>query len=185
MSDEELRALAEAATRGPWREGPGAVWTDWRLPNEALGQPFSLPEQHIATVSGPNRAYIVAVSPDVVLDLLDRLELAEQRARVTEMAAAFAAVREAKDDEWTVRQHREDAKIVQTAMQRLAEARTTYPPHSVYVPLDDASSLLMALQRVGLYKPSPVLTLLEDAMVEEHGTRDAILSGTKVRVVEP
>jgi hypothetical protein len=51
---------------------------------------------------------------------------------------------------WTAAQHQKDAKIVQTVLQRVAERSTGQP---VYVPLDDASQVLMGLHLAGLYKP--------------------------------
>lgn len=58
---------------------------------------------------------------------------------------------------WTAAQHREDAKLVQAAMQRIAQRRldmgAVRRTPEVYIPLDDASDLLMALHRDGLYAP--------------------------------
>jgi hypothetical protein len=52
---------------------------------------------------------------------------------------------------WTPEQHRRDAKVVRDEMQRLAEARTS---GSVFVPIEDASNLLLSLHRAGLERPA-------------------------------
>lgn len=76
MTDEELRALAEAATRGPWEEGRrvfhdghsvqrlGPIEACW-CNDETAELDFTRGQADID--------YIKAVSPDVVLALLDRL----------------------------------------------------------------------------------------------------------------
>jgi hypothetical protein len=91
MTDTELRVLAEAATPGPWkadvfnvcdRVSPpptGPIWGShvWIGPyshyipseHEQIGERLSAPT--------PDAAYIAAVSPDVILALLDRCEKAE------------------------------------------------------------------------------------------------------------
>lgn len=77
-----------------------------------------------------------------------------------------------KPDGWTAEQHRKDAGLVQNAMQRVAEQRVT--TGSVYVPIDDASDVLMALHRAGLYRPEPIV---------EGGTEVSV--GTEQHVHDP
>lgn len=52
--------------------------------------------------------------------------------------------------EWTAKQHRKDAKVVQDVLMRVAERSTG---QSVFVPEQDASDVLMGLHHAGLYRP--------------------------------
>ena len=69
---DQLRALAQAATPGPWRvEAQGhASQGVARVNNLEVAPPDSVELAHCAT----DAAYIAAVSPDVVLALLDEVE---------------------------------------------------------------------------------------------------------------
>lgn len=58
---DNLRALAEAATPGPWQDANGYVIADGR----------------VLTLTPNNRAYIAAVDPQTVLALIDRAKRAE------------------------------------------------------------------------------------------------------------
>lgn len=70
-----LRALATAATPGPWRtESGGGGWTNVHAP---LGVLVS------ESMQSADALFIAALSPDVVLALLDRLERAERAPAVS------------------------------------------------------------------------------------------------------
>lgn len=76
MSDDELRALAEAATPGPWTESR-RVFHDGSYSIDGIG-PIGACwcNDETADLSFERDAdadYIKAVSPDVILELLDRL----------------------------------------------------------------------------------------------------------------
>lgn len=85
MSDEELRALAEAATPGPWEVVGESVVTDGNAATVAVIEAPDYEE---------DAAYIAAANPTAVLDLLDRLAAAEARASAAEarLAGLRAAV---------------------------------------------------------------------------------------------
>lgn len=76
MSDyEELRELAKAATPGPWIRNVG--WFDKSLDYIATGtHPLDEGYQDVAAVAAghpENAAYIAKASPDVVIDLTNRV----------------------------------------------------------------------------------------------------------------
>lgn len=82
MNDQELRRLAEAATPGPWG-APNPDWPEKVMP--IYGHGFGGMDP-IAWAVWPDfdrrkadAAYIAAVSPDVILGLLDRLAAAGHR----------------------------------------------------------------------------------------------------------
>lgn len=94
MTDDELRTLAEAATPGPWywdlpdrgedtlcsatvkMTNCRGILTDW--PEMVLGGTAHNDYTAGIYASDADRAYIQAVSPEVVLGLLDRLAKAER-----------------------------------------------------------------------------------------------------------
>lgn len=71
-----IRALAVAATPGPWKvkdtysSDGGRRW-EW------VGVASKHAYDHIASVDGPDAAYIAALSPDVALALCDRVAALE------------------------------------------------------------------------------------------------------------
>jgi len=69
---DQLRALARAATPGPWRvEAQGHAWQEVaRVNNLEVAPPDSVELAHCAD----DAAYIAAVSPDVVLGLIAEVE---------------------------------------------------------------------------------------------------------------
>jgi len=69
---DQLRALAHAATPGPWRvEAQGHAWQEVaRVNNLEVAPPDSVELAHCAD----DAAYIAAVSPDVVLGLIAEVE---------------------------------------------------------------------------------------------------------------
>ena len=83
MNDKELRALAEAATPGPWKRWKGRA-SHMAVINKSQ-------QKRMYSVEGPdgvgdyedwgytkaNATYMAAASPDVVLNLLDRVEKSE------------------------------------------------------------------------------------------------------------
>lgn len=84
-NDLELRRLAEGATPGPWRnhrEPPPVVnlWFDANHgePVESRGTAFAFGVAVAVVAEKKDARYIAAVSPAVILDLLDRLEAAER-----------------------------------------------------------------------------------------------------------
>lgn len=98
---DRLRVLAEAATEGPWAwESVGDKDNDWCL-GVLCGeddQPLSgrveaasdaVADELVCSGNGlHNAAYIAAVSPDVLLALLFRLQASEARVRELERALA-------------------------------------------------------------------------------------------------
>lgn len=74
---DQLRALARAATPGPWRvEAQGHAEQDVaRVNNLEVAPPDSVELAHCAD----DAAYIAAVSPDVVLDLIDEVLTSRRR----------------------------------------------------------------------------------------------------------
>lgn len=90
---EDLRALAEAATPGPWTdEVPGMIHQ-------------SSTPGYIGTAEHPeDRAFIAAANPTAVLALLDRVEAAE---------AAVERVR-ALADSWPVGDNGQDYRLAVT-----------------------------------------------------------------------
>lgn len=74
---DQLRALARAATPGPWRvEAQGHAWQEVaRVNNLEVAPPASVELAHCAT----DAAYIAAVSPDVVLGLIDEVLTSRRR----------------------------------------------------------------------------------------------------------
>ena len=93
-TDAELRALAEAATPGPWRHSGATVWapvspddpTDYS--GEAVAYVPTLGDEFDAD----DAAYIAAMSPDVALALIDRLKRAEAALSVERIAEALVPV---------------------------------------------------------------------------------------------
>lgn len=89
MSHDDLRALAEAATPGPWHLeshweplcGPRETTTTWYIPGLARwhGLPTSV---HFAKDEATAR-YVTAVSPDVVIDLLNMQDTLRRARRIT------------------------------------------------------------------------------------------------------
>ena len=67
MSDETLRALAEAATPGPW--------VAWIIPGCSVVR--TAQEPYVTCSTDADLAFIAAANPTAVLALLDRLEAAE------------------------------------------------------------------------------------------------------------
>ena len=73
MTDTELRSLAEKAHREPWDYWDLASWEYEGLDGKSgMMRPAPLTEPE-------NAALIAAVSPEVVLSLLDRLAAADER----------------------------------------------------------------------------------------------------------
>jgi hypothetical protein len=75
---ERLRELAKAATPGPWTAEP-YVYADedgrGRVTSPSDSDDFNL----VDSLAAADAKYIAAVSPDVVLELLDALEDAESK----------------------------------------------------------------------------------------------------------
>lgn len=73
-----LRAVAEAATPGPWRTGTG----DHHSRDVHRAEPADVPVRDVAVCGGAHghadARYIAAAAPDVVLCLLDALDAAER-----------------------------------------------------------------------------------------------------------
>lgn len=103
MTDAELRRLAEGATPGPWEhqqnfpdhEGPDTWWVDGPENSvvgvDCTGRPC---------VTKADSRYIAAVSPDAVLDMLNRLDLAHRLSHAVseweDLAGAPPEVRDAR-----------------------------------------------------------------------------------------
>jgi hypothetical protein len=92
----DLRALAEAATPGPWRAEKYVPsldddWTEGTYGWWVEGLDWADDSGEFRNFTGPNAAYIAAVSPDVVLALLDERDAL--RAALENIAAdAIAAL---------------------------------------------------------------------------------------------
>ena len=90
----QLRDLAQAATPGPWRvEAQGHASQEVaRVNNLEVAPPDSVELAHCAT----DAAYIAAVSPDVVLGLIDEVD--RLRLLLRESAAWHEVEMGAKED---------------------------------------------------------------------------------------
>lgn len=92
----DLRALAQAATRGPWTTAARYGWAQLVTVKTDPPQPIcSTPRSDQATYDA---AYIAAVSPDVILALLDRLDEYEKvhGTEVAQVAARLTAETESR-----------------------------------------------------------------------------------------
>jgi hypothetical protein len=91
----ELRKLAEAATPGPWVcDGDNVYHERLDEPGRHLANAYVSYRQD--AVIEANAAYIAAVSPDVLLALLDRLEAPADR--VEKLEAALSALERCEHD---------------------------------------------------------------------------------------
>ena len=92
---DQLRALAQAATPGPWRvEARGHASQEVaRVNNLEVAPPDSVELAHCAT----DAAYIAAVSPDVVLALLSEVELLRLLSREATVGHEVATLRRQRD----------------------------------------------------------------------------------------
>ena len=90
MTNEELRKLAEAATPGPWI--PAGPSFGAKLPQyyNCVCRDYEVEDGNEDDICGDmehvDAEYIAAVSPDVVLSLLDRIKEYESREPVAWMA---------------------------------------------------------------------------------------------------
>lgn len=92
---DQLRALARAATPGPWHvEAQGHASQEVaRVNNLEVAPPDSVELAHCAT----DAAYIAAVSPDVVLALLSEVELLRLLSREATVGHEVATLRRQRD----------------------------------------------------------------------------------------
>jgi hypothetical protein len=90
---QELRRLAEAATPGPW----DAAYDD-AVEGHYVAKRYESGWAGDVATHGPTAAYIAALSPDIVLALLDALAAAEQAASMAEQYEKLAAVEAARAD---------------------------------------------------------------------------------------
>lgn len=98
----ELRRLAEAATPGPWHFCRDK--DDCAMVTVAPGADCSTERSFIAVAAwadNDDAAYIAALSPDVVLGLLDRiLELEKEPVRVVHDSPSLLAAARREADKW-------------------------------------------------------------------------------------
>ena len=105
MTDiDTLRKVAEAATPGEWRTwaGPRQAFLE---ADDAAGEPYVFAKGYASPRDDANLAYIAAANPTAVLDLLDRLAVAEAavarcRALADECDDHPATAECADDDGW-------------------------------------------------------------------------------------
>ena len=78
IDTKELRRLAQAATKGPWRVDEVGVGFEIAAGDNVVAQAQSIPRdsfQHAARRA--NAAFIAAANPAAITELLDRIEAAE------------------------------------------------------------------------------------------------------------
>ena len=131
LSNEELRALAEAATPGPWETCPTP--TDGYLDVHTAEGVFNDGETFVlADVDESDAAYIAAANPQRVLDSLDELDAAHgmlvaAETRCAELAIAKGRLEEAAralldaHDAWI---HTHDCEVQAQALEELLTPTT-------------------------------------------------------------
>jgi len=87
---DELETAAHAATPGPWRESPSYVPYGSVVSDSPIGNISIDADDHVKAYGGylvaesvtlENRAFLAAANPEAVLELIDRVRIAERNAR--------------------------------------------------------------------------------------------------------
>ncbi len=103
-TDAELRALAEAATPGPWRHSGATVWAPMSPddPTDYSGEAVAYVPTLGDEFDADDAAYIAAASPDRILALLDEV------ARLEAALDYIARYDPGREDRWATVAHLQD-----------------------------------------------------------------------------